>query len=172
MGLVRLSCKRWYWSAPDNTDGLFGVSFFRCTMGYRMWTAIDRCLQAELPVLSTLVNSRIKQLWTPYPDKNDIIFITDIIVHVAIDDDLDSWKGKRGRKKHLNKKADGTGQPNWKIVDSAHYCYHMFYEVDFPRGENDLPVAEFYLQELEKQLPPGIDQTVCCNWSRTILLCY
>ena len=79
------------------------------------------------------------------------------IQDVALDDDLNSWKGRGGRKKHINKKADGTGQPNWKIVDSDRYCYHMFYEVDFPHTPEDPPIAECYLKELEKQLPPGFN---------------
>ena len=33
----------------------------------------------------------------------------------------------------------------------------MFYEVDLPRPNEDIPVAEFYLKELERQLPPGKD---------------
>ena len=153
MGIVRLSNKRWYWTQQDATDGLLGVKFFKETMGYRMWCAIDRCIQADLSTVSTMINRHIKILWTPFPGLN--VNYSNSLSDIAIDDDLDSWKGKGGRKKHINKKADGTGQANWKIVDSSRYCYHMFYEVDLVRSANDPPVAEFYLKELEKQLPPG-----------------
>ena len=54
MGLNRLGCRRLYWTSKEASDGLYGVDFFKMTMGYRMWTAIDRCLQAELPVITEM----------------------------------------------------------------------------------------------------------------------
>lgn len=129
MGLVRLGCKRWYWETWDKTNGLLGNDFFKGTMGQRLFRAIDRCIQADLQEIVQLINSINKSLWKPFP-------------LVAFDDDLDLWKGKGGRKKHIAKKADGTGQANWKIVDQMRYCYFMFYEVDTPHSTTDPPLAQ------------------------------
>ena len=67
MGLFRAGNKRWYWTRWEATDGLLGLDFFKQTMGYRMWCAIDRCIQADLPTISTMINKHIKQLWIPFP---------------------------------------------------------------------------------------------------------
>jgi len=162
MGIIRLSNRQWYWNFWENTQGLIGNDFFKSTMGYRLWSTIDRCIQANLKIISTMITEHNKQNWIPFPN-------------VCFDDDLDLWKGKGGRKKHLNKKADGTGQANWKIVDEKKYCYFIFYEVDLDTSSINIPVGEYYFQILLQQLPNEpyccvIDAGILGSWENVIRL--
>lgn len=140
-GIVKCSRRRDYWVPNEKNSGITGNAFIKSTMAMKKWLLIDRCLQANLEFISKFINSISKLHW-------------DVSAKVTFDDDLDLWKGKRGMRVYLPRKADRTGQLSWKAVDDKRYCWHMFFVADTPCPDDET-TSTFYLKMLEKILPPG-----------------
>ena len=96
----------------------------------------------------------MKTLYVPFP-------------LLSVDDDLDLWTGRFGRKKYNPKKADGTGLASWKIVDVKRICVHIFWEDEMhpsriASNENNnqngtifQKSAEMWMKLCEEKIPQG-----------------
>src|SRR5262245_14560493 len=103
---------------------MLGNEFVKFTMEIKRWLLIDRCLQVQLSTVVDYFNLLSKQMWNLYPT-------------LSIDDDLDLWKGKSGWKKHIQRKANKTGQISWKIVDKKRWIWYLFWESDVTQNKGN-----------------------------------
>lgn len=84
--LVHGISKIWkYWEPVGK--GLYANKFISNTMGYHKWILIDQCMQADLEWMQIYFEKIMLQLYIPYSE-------------LSVDDDLDLWTGKFGKKKH------------------------------------------------------------------------
>ena len=142
MGLVRLGKKRRYWETSKINKGIYGNSFISNVMGYHKWLLLDRCMQANLEWIQAYFEKKMNELYIPFSN-------------LSVDDDLDLWTGKYGKKKHNPKKADGTGIASWKIADEKKIIIYMFWENDTKPENSDIKLCEYWLQLCERKIPAG-----------------
>jgi hypothetical protein len=140
-GIVKCSRREDYWVFPQQNQGMTFNELIASTMPLTKWKKIDRCLQAKLKFISDHVNETSKKYWN-------------VGKKVSFDDDLDLWKGKRGYRVYLPRKADRTGQLSWKVVDEQRYCWHTVFIADTPCPQNQ-SAAGWYLKQLDQSLPNG-----------------
>lgn len=73
-----------------------------------------------------------------------------------MDDDAERWKGQRGAKRKIIKKACRTGLLVWKDVDESLFLHHRQFEYKLQKmwneSRNGLKFSEWILQYFEQQV--------------------
>lgn len=143
-GVVNLHQLKAYWATASHTfSGLLGNDFFKTTMSLRRYTILDRFLWVRSRWMTEEFNKLSEEFWTPGK-------------RLALDDNVELWKGKYGQHKVIARKADKCGHATWEATDQHKFVVALMWEyhVQVEHGDS-VPISQKRFRHIIDLLPDG-----------------